>query len=235
MSQTEEKTQKEERILTEISKILGELGKNYTNIGLEIGALVDEKNAAYGDSFTKAAEFLKILYPNGIPVEAYTDALCIVRIFDKLMRLATSKDYNNERPYADIAGYAFLGLQKDRQRAEHKTEEKLIQAPKKTNIVASIETIKDPDGYIKGFSITQTDYDTGMILRKSYDDTACREFIETFEGNIVFSLSYNDLESLEKSLRVVIQDRAEKQKLLDTLAAPAVPTAEKNSFVKRLR
>lgn len=117
---TARKMTEEEKLINDISDILLDHGKQYTSIGIEIGALVDEKNAAYGDSFTKAAEFLKILYPNGIPVDAYTDALCIVRIFDKLMRLATSKDYNNERPYADIAGYAFLGLQKDRLRAEQK-------------------------------------------------------------------------------------------------------------------
>ena len=95
------------------------LGK-FEKIGLQIGSLVEEKNAAYGNSFGKAAEFLTILYPNGIPPEAYTDALCIVRIFDKLMRLATNKGYNSENVYGDICGYAILGIAKDR--AEHGLE-----------------------------------------------------------------------------------------------------------------
>lgn len=111
------KLTRKEKVLNEIANILETEEQKYSKIGLEIGALVDEKNAAYGDSFTKAAEFLTILYPNGIPVNKYTDALCIVRIFDKLMRLASNKSYNNERPYADIAGYAILGLFKDRERS----------------------------------------------------------------------------------------------------------------------
>jgi len=85
----------------------------YTELAKEIGNLVDEKNKAYGNSFNEVGEFLKILYPNGIPVESYTDALCIVRIFDKLKRIATNKDAFGESPYRDIAGYALLGAQKD--------------------------------------------------------------------------------------------------------------------------
>lgn len=65
------------------------MGK-YKDLAEKIGELVDNKNKAYGSSFDQAGEFLKLLYPNGIPVEAYTDALCIVRIFDKLKRLSNS-------------------------------------------------------------------------------------------------------------------------------------------------
>jgi hypothetical protein len=76
----------------------------------QVGKLVDEKNAAYGDSFAKCGEFLKLLYPNGIQPHQYTDALCLVRIFDKQMRIATRKDAFGESPYRDIAGYGLLGL-----------------------------------------------------------------------------------------------------------------------------
>lgn len=85
----------------------------FAQIGKEIGELVEEKNAAYGNSFGKVAEFLKILWPDGIPVEAYTDALCTVRMFDKLMRIANKKDAFGESPYRDIAGYSILGVEKD--------------------------------------------------------------------------------------------------------------------------
>lgn len=88
------------------------MGK-YQDLATKIGALVDEKNTAYGNSFGEVGEFLRILYPNGIPPEAYTDALCIVRIFDKLKRIATNKDAFGESPYQDIVGYALLGTQKD--------------------------------------------------------------------------------------------------------------------------
>ena len=83
------------------------IGK-YEKIGTEIGRLVDKKNKAYGDAFNKSGEFLKILYPEGIRPEQYNDMLAIVRIFDKLMRIATDKNALNENPYNDIAGYGIL-------------------------------------------------------------------------------------------------------------------------------
>ena len=88
------------------------MGK-YTDLAERIGKLVDEKNAAYGSSFDQAGDFLKLLYPNGIPVDSYTDMLCVVRIFDKLKRIATRKDAFGESPYGDIVGYGLLGLYKD--------------------------------------------------------------------------------------------------------------------------
>ena len=82
----------------------------FLRIATEIGTLVGEKNKAYGDSFAKCGEFLRILYPDGIKPEQYTDALCIVRIFDKMKRIATDKDALGESPYRDIAGYGILGI-----------------------------------------------------------------------------------------------------------------------------
>lgn len=88
------------------------MGK-YADLAEKIGKLVDDKNAAYGSSFDQAGDFLKLLYPNGIPVDSYTDMLCVVRIFDKLKRIATRKDAFGESPYGDIVGYGLLGLFKD--------------------------------------------------------------------------------------------------------------------------
>lgn len=90
----------------------------YQDLANKIGALVDQKNKAYGNSFGEVGEFLKILYPTGIPPESYTDALCIVRIFDKLKRIATNKEAFGESPYQDIVGYALLGTQKDNEARE---------------------------------------------------------------------------------------------------------------------
>ena len=89
------------------------MGK-YKELAEQIGNLVEEKNAAYGNSFEQAGEFLRLLYPNGIPPEAYGDMLCVVRIFDKLKRIATNKDAFGESPYGDIIGYGLLGLHKDK-------------------------------------------------------------------------------------------------------------------------
>ncbi|NJN95369.1 MAG: hypothetical protein HC875_15300 [Anaerolineales bacterium] len=59
--------------------------------GLEIGSLVQEKNQAYGDSFAKSEQVIKILYPNGIKPEQYRDLLGICRVLDKMFRIANQK------------------------------------------------------------------------------------------------------------------------------------------------
>ena len=85
----------------------------YEQTAEEIGKLVTEKNAAYGSSFAEAHRILEVLYPNGIKVEQYTDALAIVRVIDKLFRIATSKKAFGESPWRDIAGYGLLGTVRD--------------------------------------------------------------------------------------------------------------------------
>ena len=82
----------------------------YEKAALAVGRLVDEKQKAYGDSFGHAGRILKILYPNGIQPEQYQDVLTIVRIIDKLFRIANQKDAFGESPYQDIAGYGLLGM-----------------------------------------------------------------------------------------------------------------------------
>jgi len=87
--------------------------KTYKQIGEEIGNLVDEKNAVYGSSFAECHKILSVLYPNGIQPEQYTDALAIIRVIDKLFRIANKKDAFGESPWKDIAGYAILGIAND--------------------------------------------------------------------------------------------------------------------------
>lgn len=84
----------------------------FIELGERIGKLLEEKNAAYGNSFDDAGDFLKLLYPNGVQPEQMNDMLCIARIFDKMKRIATNKDAFGESPYQDIAGYAILGLRR---------------------------------------------------------------------------------------------------------------------------
>ncbi len=97
----------------EFSGTAKEVPGKYQAIGTAIGILTDSKNEAYGDSFNECATFLKLLYPNGVSPNQYTDMLCIVRIFDKLKRIATKKRAFGESPYKDIGGYALLGIEKD--------------------------------------------------------------------------------------------------------------------------
>jgi hypothetical protein len=53
------------------------------------------------------------LYPYGIKPEQYVDALGILRVIDKLFRIATKKDAFDESPWRDIAGYGILGAVRD--------------------------------------------------------------------------------------------------------------------------
>ena len=86
---------------------------DYEAIGQRIGKLVQEKQKAYGDSFGKSGEMLKILFPDGVKPEQYDDLLCITRILDKLFRIANAPKAFGENPYGDIAGYGLLGVAKN--------------------------------------------------------------------------------------------------------------------------
>lgn len=93
--------------------------KNYTELAKEIGELVNEKQKAYGDSFGKSGKVLEILYPDGVKPEQYTDMLAIVRVVDKLFRIATKKDAFGESPWKDCCGYSLLGWRRDEQEKEN--------------------------------------------------------------------------------------------------------------------
>lgn len=87
-----------------------ELPGSYENIGRGIGRLVDEKNRAYSNSFRKTAAMLMILYPDGIKPRQYEDAALLIRLGDKMSRIAGGdKQAFGENPFQDIAGYGMLG------------------------------------------------------------------------------------------------------------------------------
>jgi hypothetical protein len=92
----------------------------YEEIARSIGKLVDEKNAAYGSSFDKSDQIIKILYPEGVQPHQYKDLLAMTRVIDKLFRIATSKDAMGEDPWQDIAGYAILSVVSNKK--ENKTK-----------------------------------------------------------------------------------------------------------------
>jgi hypothetical protein len=83
---------------------------DFIEIGQYVGEIVTAKNRAYGDSFAKSGAFLRLLYPNGIAPNQYDDALALVRVFDKQMRIATANDPGGENPWMDIMGYALLSV-----------------------------------------------------------------------------------------------------------------------------
>lgn len=80
----------------------------YEDVAANIGRLVERKNIAYGDSFSKSGEVLKIFYPDGVLPGEYKTLLAVTRIIDKLFRIATDKKAMGEEPFTDIAGYAIL-------------------------------------------------------------------------------------------------------------------------------
>ena len=86
----------------------------YARLGDEIGELVEKKQAAYGNSFGKSGDVMRILYPQGIAPAQMDDALAVVRVVDKLFRIATDKDALGESPWRDIAGYGLLGARRCR-------------------------------------------------------------------------------------------------------------------------
>ncbi len=93
------------------------MSRDYSGIGMEIGKLVEEKQAAYGDSFGKSGDVLRALYPTGISLEQFNDALTVVRVVDKLFRIATNRDALGESPWRDIAGYSLLAVERQEREA----------------------------------------------------------------------------------------------------------------------
>jgi hypothetical protein len=86
--------------------------------GYKLGKLVDEKQAAYGDSISKASKLMKVYLEDYktddgylIPEELLDHILLQVRIIDKQNRIFSNPkaDKMNESPYDDISGYGMLG------------------------------------------------------------------------------------------------------------------------------
>jgi len=119
--------------------------KSFIELASDIGKLVEEKNKAYGSAFDRAGDFLKVLYPEGIKPDQYKDMLCIIRVFDKLMRIATAYEGTEEKKveaYSDLSGYGLLGLrasleeQQITARKDNKDEEeKLRKALERVSII----------------------------------------------------------------------------------------------------
>jgi hypothetical protein len=80
----------------------------WLELAQKTGELVAEKNAAYGDSVRSTGKIMQLLYPNGITSEQIPTALVVVRILDKLSRIANDPGYGGEDPPKDITGYGLL-------------------------------------------------------------------------------------------------------------------------------
>lgn len=93
---------------------------SYPARGKALGELVEAKQRQYGRAADKTTEVLKLLYPEGIQRHHYRDALLMVRVIDKLSRIAQrgpdGQDLGGESPWQDIAGYGLLGQAMDERR-----------------------------------------------------------------------------------------------------------------------
>lgn len=79
----------------------------------DLAQILSIKDEAYGNAFDKTTQILSLLYPNGIKVEQYKDLHVIIRMLDKISRIARDNDPLGESPYMDIAGYSVLSLARD--------------------------------------------------------------------------------------------------------------------------
>ena len=91
-------------------------------IAEEVGDLVAKKDRAYGNSLTASEAIMEQLYPKGIPVKAYRQALIVVRVVDKLKRIATDKDAFGEDPWKDVAGYSLRAVQLNKEKKDKRPE-----------------------------------------------------------------------------------------------------------------
>lgn len=87
----------------------------YECTAIDIAKIVSTKQKQYGNSFNKAGEYLKLLYPEGVKPEQYTEMLALVRDFDKSMRIANGNQ-GNEDAWSDKAGYALLAVVRNKSR-----------------------------------------------------------------------------------------------------------------------
>ncbi len=87
---------------------------DFVQIATQLGQLLEQKNSAYGDAFAKTTKILELLYPDGISIAQYKDIHVIVRMLDKISRIARDNDPMGESPYLDLAGYGILACARDK-------------------------------------------------------------------------------------------------------------------------
>jgi len=90
--------------------LMGILGK-YEARGRDIGAGTDLKNEKYGGAFRKIYQIIQVMYPQGVSLARMADFTLVVRVLDKLCRIADGdKKAFDENPWRDICGYGLLGM-----------------------------------------------------------------------------------------------------------------------------
>ena len=81
------------------------------SVASDVAVIVEEKNKEYDSAFEKVSKILFILFPNGIPTNKYHDAAILIRVLDKVCRIANTNDKGVKKDaWLDICGYALLRL-----------------------------------------------------------------------------------------------------------------------------
>jgi len=81
------------------------------SVACDVVVVVEEKNREYASAFQKVSEILNILFPNGIPTSKYHDVAILIRVLDKICRIATANDKDVKKDaWLDITGYGLLRL-----------------------------------------------------------------------------------------------------------------------------
>ena len=182
--------------------------KNFISIANSVGELVQEKNEAYGDSFAKSQEIVKILFPDGVQPEQYRDMLAITRVIDKLFRIATKKDAFGESPWRDICGYAILGIANDECEVEVKTNAELWEEQQeeieeeqqaqtiKAAILQSVRERRD-----EGHGNPYANIDRDVRLSYAVDKTNAEGHKENKDNELVSFDEWNSYVSSESNSR----------------------------------
>jgi len=80
-------------------------------IARDVAGMVREKNRGYGGALQKVSRTLSILFPNGVPTSKYHDVAILIRVLDKICRIASANDKDVKKDaWLDITGYGLLRL-----------------------------------------------------------------------------------------------------------------------------
>ena len=92
-----------------VESVCRELGlDHYEEAGSLLGQLVIEKRKQYGGgALERSSAVLTLLYPDGIQPDQYPDAMSIMRVVEKLSRIAGGNQ-GDENAWVDIAGHGMV-------------------------------------------------------------------------------------------------------------------------------
>jgi hypothetical protein len=94
---------------------LSKKAKRLRHVGVEVTKNTIEKNKKYGDAVRTVCALLHLLYPDGIQPWQYANSLLLIRLLDKVVRIASYTperlNADDETPWVDVAGYGLLGAE----------------------------------------------------------------------------------------------------------------------------